>query len=869
MTVIRHTRLHGVLLRAVGLATAVLLHAAACAAGDDAPLPLLDYRTASWHLMQSPGVTGGPAGGLFNPAAAALNDAAALDLWLDDADDGNGLDNFGFGFGRTLGLVMNRRTLDWNGARVHRDDWQLGLAGGGRRGTVGVGYRWSGGDGRVPRERALALGFVSRPGRGFSLGAARVASLQSDAAQNVIDLGLRPLGSAALTLFADWTVDDDQRFLDDGSWGAGLEVRPLRGVSLGVRSREEPATGNVGYALFVGLTSNDVQGAYGSGFDHDGNESFRSYMLRSRPPFRGHRQDLLSLRRYPQYFAVDLQNRHLGYQKARLFDDENVAWLDLLRLLDAVRDDEAIDIVAFNLSGLRTRPSLLWELRSKLQELRDAGKEVLVHADRLSLGSLYLASAADRLTIEPQGEVSIPGVALTRSYLKGTLAKVGIGFQELRYFKYKSMVETFSRDSMSAADRAQRQRVADVLFETMRDGIAAGRGLATADVDTVIDGLGVLMPDEAMAAGLVDTVTRWDAELKRLHGERGARPAPVPESARRVYWDEQWGAPPVIPVVYAVGPCATDEGIRGRATSAYLRRLARDRSVAAVVLRADSPGGFPLPADLVADAVRKLREAGKPVVVSQGDMAASGGYMISMDGSRILTTPLTVTGSIGVISGWVWDDGAAAKVGVTADDVHRGRHADLYSRVSLPLVGSLPRRPMNEAELSRAETVIRAMYGEFVAAVAHGRGLSVARVDSLAQGRVWMGGDAIDRGLCDGFGGLGDAIVEASRLAGIAPGRDIRIVEYPPRPWIKWPTFGPRLPSLYGVGDRLVGLVGDLVDAVRGRREPAALPEPNPWAALGLDGLEADYVRDVADHPGSPLLLTAPDVLPDDWRRPE
>ena len=268
-----------------------------------------------------------------------------------------------------------------------------------------------------------------------------------------------------------------------------------------------------------------------------------------------------------------------------------------------------------------------------------------------------------------------------------------------------------------------------------------------------------------------------------------------------------------------------DSGINGRRTSAWLRKLATDPDVKAVVLRADSPGGDPLPSDLVAEAVRLLKEAGKPVVVSQGDVAASGGYWISMDGSRILTTPVTITGSIGVISGWLWDDGLSTKVGVTAESVQRGRHADLYSEIGLPMLGGVPRRPMNEEELARTERVIRDMYGQFVQAVARGRGLDPAVVDSVAQGRVWMGDDAIARGLCDQVGGLSDAIAEARRLAGIPDGRDVELVEYPPRPLVRLPQLGLNLGAMGGLldGCRAAGAGGKRRGTDRRRSRSATI----------------------------------------------
>jgi len=831
------------------------------------PPALLDYRTESWFLPQTPGVTAGPVGGLFNPGAFALTDRAGTDVWMDERDGQLSFSRFGIATGRLVNVAMNRSLVDWQGGRAAINDWQIGLAGGNRAGAVGLAYRFAGG---APadelRDRALVLGLVSRPARWLTFGASRAQSLEADAAQNIFDLGLRPAAASWLTLFGDWTVNDGTVF-GRGNWGAGLEVRPLHGLHVGLRARERLDGRHAEVAVMVGVSGATGHLAALSVMDEGDNVAQTSWLSRSEPPFAGLEMDrLLKLR--TTYVELDLQKRVLTYQKYRWLDDEHVAWLDLLAQLEAVRDDKRLDILALNLAGFDGRPSLLWEMRRELQKIRDAGKRVFIYADRLNLGTMYLAAVADRLVLDPQGEVALPGLALSRSYLKGTLEKVGLGFQEHRYYKYKSAAETLSRDSMSDADREQRQRVVDVAYETCRDGIAAGRGRSAADVDAVVDSLGFLTPGEALAAGLIDQVGRWDQMLVDLR-KGGARAGPWPQTISRTWYDEQWGEPDRIPIVFLVGECAMDSGINGRRAAAWLRELISDPSVKAVVLRADSPGGDPLPSDLVADAVRALKEAGKFVVVSQGDVAASGGYWISMDGSRILTTPVTITGSIGVISGWLWDNGVSTKAGVTAESVQRGRHADLYSEIGLPFLGGVPRRPMNEEELARTELVIRGMYDQFVQAVARGRGLDPAAVDSVAQGRVWMGSDAIARGLCDQIGGLSDAIAEARRLAGIPADREVTLVEYPPRPLVRLPQFGPRLGGL--------GLLGGLLDSAAqqvltaGADEAIAVEsvggDSDALRAIGFAELDARWLAPFGREPGRPRAVIHPDELPMDWRR--
>ena len=840
--------------------------AAASALAERDTLPLIDYRTESWFLPQSPGVTGGPAGGLFNPGAWALSDRGGADIWWNDRSVRKGLDNYGFGFGRGFNFAMNTTTFGTTGDSYKIYDYQVGVAAGVRAGSFGLGYRWAHGETeRRPRQKSLTMGFVSRRQSWTTFGASAAWSLESSAAQYVFDLGIRPFNRNWLTLYADWTVNDDQAFFNGGVWGAGLEVRPIQGLHLGFKARRQPVTGDVHYAGLIGVTLGAFHAAALPVYNEDGDNLGTSGLLRFRPPYRGFPVGWHLLSQNDRIYPVSLENKVLTYQKYRFFDDKRIAWLDLLPLLNTLRDDGSVDGIALNLSGFRGRPSLVWELRQKLEEIQASGKKIYIHADRLDPTTYYLASVADHLTLDPWGNIALPGYALSRSYLKGTLEKIGLGFQEFRYFEYKSAMETFSRESMSDADREQRQRIVDVLYETVRDGVTASRDVSPAAFDGAIDEKTILSPEEALELGLIDAISRWDQLPVALRGQNSMLwPIPPVESYRK-FWDDQWGQPKKIPVVYAVGSCAMDSGIKGRKTSAYLRRLASDPNVAAVVLRADSPGGDPLPSDLVAGAVRILKEAGKPVIISQGDVAASGGYWISMDGSEVLTTPFTITGSIGVIGGWVWDEGLTEKVGITSDVVQRGEHADLFATVNLPFLGGIPRRPLNDGELERIKTMILENYGKFVTAVATGRGLSSEAVEAVAQGRVWMGGDAIEHGLCDRYGSLDDAIERARVLGGVQEWEEIQVTEYPPRPWIQWPSLGPRMPSFFGweapFNNMLAGLYG--LDAEV--NEAALSPDPLVGAP-GLSSYDLEYLKSLSKVPGAPVMMVSPDVLPPDWQ---
>jgi len=237
-----------------------------------------------------------------------------------------------------------------------------------------------------------------------------------------------------------------------------------------------------------------------------------------------------------------------------------------------------------------------------------------------------------------------------------------------------------------------------------------------------------------------------------------------------------------------------------------------------------------------------------------------------MDGTEVLTTPLTITGSIGVIGGWVWDDGLTEKVGITSEVVQRGKRADLFATVNLPFLGGIPRRPLDEQELARIKELILESYDKFIAAVASGRGLSTEAVEKIAQGRVWMGGDAIEIGLCDRYGSLDDAIGIAREMAGIDDWKEIQITEYPPRPWIEWPSFGPKMPGFFGLGDRINTVLAGLYGLDAQVNESILSADPFVGAP-GLSIYDLEYLKTISASPGAPVMMVSPDVLPDSWQR--
>jgi protease IV len=261
-------------------------------------------------------------------------------------------------------------------------------------------------------------------------------------------------------------------------------------------------------------------------------------------------------------------------------------------------------------------------------------------------------------------------------------------------------------------------------------------------------------------------------------------------------YDHSWGEPPRIAVIYALGACDMDEGITARRLVKDFEAAADNARVKAIVLRIDSPGGDPMASDYIAEAMKKAKGK-KPIIVSQGFVAASGGYWLSMYADTIVAAPGTVTGSIGVIGGWMYNKGFKEKIGISTDFVKIGDHADLGFGMTMPLIGvRVPDRNLTQEERARAESTINILYKDFVLKVSLGRKMKSEDVESIAQGRVWSGLDGKKNGLVDVLGGLETAINIAKDRAGIRKDQEVTILELPKKGLI---DFSKIMPKFFGL----------------------------------------------------------------------
>lgn len=314
---------------------------------------------------------------------------------------------------------------------------------------------------------------------------------------------------------------------------------------------------------------------------------------------------------------------------------------------------------------------------------------------------------------------------------------------------------------MSEADSLQLQNLVNDYYKSSEVDICKSRNISTEKFNELVNNQTIFLPKDAIDFGLADTLGRWDTVEDIINELESSNTSLVGKNSLEKFKlpsDNYWGEKPKIAVVYALGACAMDRGIKARSLVKVIESVANNSNVKAVVLRVDSPGGDGMASDIIAEALKKCKQQ-KPVIVSQGYVAASGGYWLSMYADTIVAAPITITGSIGVIGGWYYNKSFKSKIGVSTDYVKKGNHADLPFGFRLPLIGlTLPDRDLTSEEQQRAENIIKSLYADFVNKVASGRNMKVSKVKEIAQGRVWSGYDGIENGLVDVLGGLDDAV---------------------------------------------------------------------------------------------------------------
>ncbi|MCL2098750.1 MAG: signal peptide peptidase SppA [Bacteroidales bacterium] len=447
--------------------------------------------------------------------------------------------------------------------------------------------------------------------------------------------------------------------------------------------------------------------------------------------------------------------------------DSNIGLNDLVKGISHAATDPDIRMIYMDLSTLQIGAGHLEELRNAVLHFKDSGKPIIVYGDNLSQGAYYLASVADKIYLNPFGSLSLQGVRSEIMFYKRLLEKLQVDMQIIRHGKYKSAVEPFMLDQMSPENREQNLSFLNSIWHHWLAGIAKARGLDVKKLQEMTDnGLFTMMglSSDALSAGLVDGLMYKDElldELVKLTGEKRERDIKMVDivSYSKVV-KPTLKAKDKIAVIYADGEITMGKGEDGITAWNYaniLRNVRSDSSVKAVVFRVNSPGGSAQASEIIARELALVKEV-KPVVVSMGNYAASGGYWISMPSNIVITNSTCLTGSIGVF-GIIpnMEKGLKNHLGITVDVAKSAQSADFPSGF----------RALSNREKEISQASVENIYAEFVKKVAESRNIDVQRVDDLGQGRVWTGLQAIENNLADLLGGLTDAIDAAAKLAGL------------------------------------------------------------------------------------------------------
>lgn len=719
----------------------------------------------------------------------------------------------------TAGLPCVRRT-------------SLGVSGGTSALSLGVAWRSfkSGESAELDALDTFDAGLMVRPASWLSIGAvadtlnAPTVDGVHQARRYTLGVGLRPVGTR-LTLATDATVDEDAGF-DEVKLGALARLTVIEGLDLlaKVSPQRQPTGGwqtDLQFGLELGLGKASLRGALsrpGGGDFLDASVVAADLTAVSGPslggpPMEAHVVDIARAIDPPRGLLSLLLDRSEALDPyTRL----------VLRLQRLGPDDGAAAVVLVMREGMGLSLGRAEELRRLVQGLRARGTRVVAWMASADDAAYYLATACDQVLASPQAMLQINGLSSNRFYLAGLFGKLGVNAEFVKIGRFKSAPEQYTDTHASEGAVEQTDAILDDQFARYVAAVAQARGLSEAKVRELLEA-GAWLSEEAVEQGLIDAVVApgpaLDKQVALVAGRRlRQRPAGPDDRA-----PQSWGTRPAIGIVEVTGSIMGGSGLPGEKGGARqvverLRQAARDPSVKAIVLRVDSPGGEVTASELIWAAVEEAKKR-KPVVASFGDVAASGGYYVAVGADAIFAEAGTLTGSIGVFAGKADLSGLYDKLGVTTEAFKRGSRADLFTTT----------RPWSDAEKARIGEIVQGFYESFLQRVATGRKMSRDAVHQVAQGRVWTGAQAKDRGLVDELGGLEQALADARRRAGLPSDSPVRIFGEPGLYDLPDLRPAPRSQAVLAALELLAGALG-------GQANAADLVGHAQWAPV-LEGL--------------------------------
>ena len=468
---------------------------------------------------------------------------------------------------------------------------------------------------------------------------------------------------------------------------------------------------------------------------------------------------------------------------ANLFSEKELSIKDTVFAIQKAAEDARVLGLVARVGSTPIALATVQEMRDAMLAFRSKKKPAVVYSETFGEfgpgnNAYYLATAFDKVFLQPSGDIGLTGLMYQSPFIKETLEKLGISPKLSRRGEYKTAVNTFTEERYTEAQKESLTAVMDSNFKQIVEGISAARGLSNDKVRKLID-QGPFLSTEALNANLVDDLLYRDEVYDRIRRE-------TDETAKFIsikdYWEhenDQESKGPVVAVIYGVGPIHLGKSKASRifggvsmgsdtVTKAF-RQAAKDKRVKAILFRIDSPGGSYVASDTIWRQILLIQKAGKPVVASMGDVAASGGYFVAMAANRIVAHPSTLTGSIGVFAGKAVTTDFWNKLGVTWDEVHTSDHSTMWSTT----------QDYTPQEWDILQKWLDHVYQDFTTKVSKSRKLPLGKVQEVAQGRVWTGEAAKSLGLVDKLGGFPDALILAKELAKIPSGAEVQLETFP------------------------------------------------------------------------------------------
>lgn len=461
-------------------------------------------------------------------------------------------------------------------------------------------------------------------------------------------------------------------------------------------------------------------------------------------------------------------NPFSGFNFFTMSPDKGLGLNKILENIEKAKEDDNIDGIYLNLTGINTGIATIEEIRNSLLNFKESGKFIVSYSNYYSQTTYYLASVSDKVYLNPEGGMDFVGLSAQLMFFKKALEKFGVKPIIIRHGKFKSAVEPLILDKMSEANREQVSTYVGSIWNTLQKNIAKSRNMDIQELNNIADNLLLKNSESAVELGFVDSLMYYDEMIELLKEKSEAKEdkdlklislgkySKVPKKRKE---GKKGLAKDKIAVIYASGNIVMGKGkdynIGAESLSKTIRKARKDKKIKAIVLRINSPGGSALASEIIWREV-VLAKKEKPVIVSMGDLAASGGYYIACAADTILASPNTLTGSIGVF-GVLFniEELMSEKIGITFDKVNTNRFSDIGSAT----------KTMDKEERAFIQNNIEEIYTTFIQHVADGRGMTTEQVDSIGQGRVWSGANALEIGLVDKLGGLEDAIAIAVEKA--------------------------------------------------------------------------------------------------------